>query len=228
VIARLAVLLPIAPLLALASIARGEGSAPVPPVASEATGTSSIAAIPEAGAGYRVEPRAFRKKQSLLVRGAFTYLSRGDFWASPGVGLDLAYYPDEALGVDLVSATLFFSELTSSAATLRRETGLLPDSQKPIARLTTGGRVTLAYGKLFVEALDTVIHMDANLALHGGVLITDKAPNLGGDVDLALQAAAFSHLIVWIQAGWFLSYERRTTSALASGLLTAIGVGVLL
>jgi hypothetical protein len=196
------------------------------PMPWETTGTSSVADVPDAGTGYRVERRAFQKKQHLVFRSGFSYLARGDFYANPGIGVDVAYYPEEALGIDIFSGTFFFSSLTSAAAEVRRDTGLLPDSQKPIARITTGARLAFAYGKLFMEAFDTVIHLDASFALHVGALVTDQAPNLGGDLGLALQIAAYSRFIVWTEGAYFLSYERRTTSSFASGLLVTIGVGL--
>jgi hypothetical protein len=198
-----------------------------PPVPWEITGTSSIADVPESRAGYRIERRVFEKKSHVLVRTGFSYLSRGDFYTSPGIGLDATYYPAEIIGLDLFSGTVFFSQLTDSAQELRRTTGLLPDSQKPIVRLSGGARIAFAYGKLFVEALDTVVHIDANVALHLGALVTDKGPNFGGDVGLSLQAVGYGRFILWLEGSWFVSYEKRTSSSIASGPLTTIGVGVL-
>jgi hypothetical protein len=182
--------------------------------------------VPETRAGYRIERRAFEKKNHFALRTGFAYLSRGDFYTSPGIGLDAAFYPAEVVGLEL-SNTLFFSQLTDSATELRRTTGLLPDSQKPIARITVGPRMAFAYGKIFVEALDTVVHMDASLSFHLGALVTDKGPNFGGDVGVSFQAAAFKRLIVWLEGSWFVSYEKRSNSSIASGPLTTIGIGVL-
>lgn len=199
-----------------------------PPVPWELTGTSSIAAVPEPSPTHRVERRAFVKSDRLSLRTGFAYLSRSDFYENPGVSLAGTWYVDEMLGVDVVSATFFLSTLSDSAAALRRTTGLLPDSQKPIARLTTGGRLAFAYGKLLIEPLDMVVHMDASAMVHVGLLFTDTAPNVGGDLGLELQAAIVNRGLVFVQGSWLASYERRSTTRFASGLLVGVGVGLIL
>jgi hypothetical protein len=192
------------------------------------TGTSSIADPPVPELGHLVEHRAFEKEGRFSARAGVSWLARSDLRSNPGLSLDLGWYAKESLSVEFLSATAFFSELDSTAAALRRSTGLLPDSQKPIARLTTGGRFSFAYGKLLIEDADTVVHLDASAAAHFGVLLTDVAPNACSDLDLAFHVGLGPRLVFWLQGGWFLSYERRTTSEFSSGFLASAGLGLLL
>lgn len=197
-----------------------------PPVAWEVTGTST-APIAGDDPTARLELRLFQKQGRFIVRTGFTYLARADFYTNPGVTLDVAWYPWEFLDFEL-SGSFFFSQLTGTAEALRKTTGLLPDAQRPIGTAMGGARYAFAYGKLLIESLDTVVHADAGLSLHLGVLITDEAVNFGGDLSLGFQVVAFDRLLVWLEAGWLASYERRSTSRFASGLEASIGVGLLL
>lgn len=216
--------LPLA-LAALLVLPRASLAVPVEPWS--VTGTSTVGAVPVPPVDHTVEERLFRKDGRVITRVGFSYLSRGDFYRSPGLALEATWHPSETFGVDVVS-TVFLSELTATAAELRRTTGLLPDSQKPVLRLATGGRWSFAYGKVLVEALDRVVHFDASAALHAGVLFTNETVNPGADLGLALQARAHERVLVWIEASWFLSYEARTTSSLASGPLATLGIGLVL
>ena len=196
-----------------------------PPVAWEITGTSSTA-LPVLTPSHRVERRLFQKADHIVVRTGFSYLSRGDFYSNPGLTAEATWYPTEAFGVDLLSATAFFSTLNSTALALRTERGLLPDSQRPLLRLGTGARFAFAYGKLLLEQLDTVVHLDASVNGHLGMLLTDRAPNAMGDVGLTLQAQAFERLLVWVEASWLLSYEARSSTSFASGPMATVGLGL--
>lgn len=206
--------------VALPSAPRAE-PAPVP---WTLTGTQAEAAPPPAPT-HTVERRRFTKEGRVLVRSGFSYLSRGDFYTNPGLTLEGAWYPLEYLGVDIVSATLFFSSLGQTATRLREETGLLPDAQRPRARITTGARFSFAYGKLLVERLGTVLHFDASVSLHAGAMVTDETTNFVADAGLQVQVLAFSHLLVWVDGTWMVGNEARANSSVASGLMGTAGVG---
>lgn len=207
-------------LLMLPALARAEE------IPWDVTGTSSTT-VPSSESPGRVEARLFSKADHLIVRAGFSYLSRSDFYVNPGVSLDVAWYPWEFLAFEL-SGTGFFSQLSSTADALRKSTGLLPDSQKPLARAMGGARFAFAYGKLLIEELETVVHIDASVAAHVGVLVTDDAPNFGGDVGLGVQVRAFERILVWVEGTVLVTYERRTTSSVASGPQGTIGLGLLL
>jgi hypothetical protein len=206
----------------------GDAFAEPAPVPWALTGTSSVAEPPVPELGHLVEHRAFEKAGRFSARAGVSWLSRNDLRSNPGLSLDLGWYASESLSVEFLSATAFFSELDSTAEALRRSTGLLPDSQKPLARLTTGGRFSFAYGKLLIEDADAVVHLDASGAAHLGVLVTDVAPNASADLDLAFQVGLGARLLFWIEGGWLISYERRTTTSFSSGFLASAGFGVLL
>lgn len=197
-----------------------------PPVPWEITGTSTVHVGQQTTATHRVEHRIFQKNRSFILRAGFSYLSRGDFYTNPGIGADLSWYPTESVGIDLISATFFISDLNTTAAALRESTGLLPDSQKPVVRIMTGVRHAFAYGKAVIEALDIVVHLDASLVAHLGILVTDEAVNPGGDLGLGFQAVAYRRFLVWLEGGWFMSYENRTATKFASGPMATVGVGL--
>ncbi|MEQ8274326.1 MAG: hypothetical protein RMA76_44505 [Deltaproteobacteria bacterium] len=203
-------------------------SAAPPPVPWEVTGTSSTAAVSvEPDTAHRVERRFFEKQDHFLVKTGFSYLSRGDFYSNPGVSIDLSWYPLEFFAIDFVSSTIFFSQLNNTATELRETFGLLPDSQKPYARVTAGGRFAFAYGKVLIEELGEVVHLDASVGLHLGVLATDRAVNLGGDTGLTFQAAVFERFVVWFDFSWFLSFEERSDEGtVASGPMGTVGLGL--
>jgi hypothetical protein len=143
------------------------------------------------------------------------------------VSLDVTFHPFETLGLDLISATGFFSKLGSTAAALRTTTGLLPDSQRPYARVASGARYAFAYGKLLVESIDLVVHMDASLSAHLGVFVTDRAANPGGDLGLTLQALVGARTLIFLDARFWVGYEDRETTALAGGPMATVGAGYL-
>lgn len=212
-------------LLSVASFGAPARAQLPPPVPWELTGTST-SPLPEVGVTHRLERRRFEKRGRFITRAGLSYLSRGDFYSNPGVSAEVAWYPEENIGLDLVSTTIYFSTLNSTAEALRKSTGLLPDSQKPVARITTGARLAFAYGKLLIEALDTVIHFDASLDAHLGVLITSETANAGGDLGLSFQVVTWDRLLVWMSVSYFASYEKRTSSNLAGGPQGSLGAGV--
>ena len=219
--------LPLALGLLAAVPAEAWAEGPPPPVPWEITGTST-APVAEPAVAYRVERRFFEKTERFVVKSGFSYLSRGDFYENPGISLDFSWYPLEFVAIDFVSATMFFSQLGSTATSLRETFGILPDSQKPLARITAGGRFAFAYGKVLIEEVGAVVHLDASIGLHLGALVTEDAVNFGGDIGLAFQAAVFSRFLVWLDVSWFGSHEARTSSSFSSGPIGTIGVGLVL
>ncbi|MCB9646056.1 MAG: hypothetical protein H6730_05570 [Deltaproteobacteria bacterium] len=211
----------------LVVLAAGRAEAEAPPPAPEVpwalTGTASQP-LSDPAPDHRVEHRRFVKQGRGVVRAGFSYLSRGDLYTNPGVALEGTWYPFEWLGVDL-AGTVFFSRLGSTAANLRTQTGLLPDAQRLRGRAAVGGRFAFAYGKLLVEALDTVVHMDANLHLHLGVMITERTANFAGDAGLSVQVMAYERALVWADASWVMGYEDRKEGDFMGGLMGTLGVG---
>ncbi|MBI4817070.1 MAG: hypothetical protein HY791_12480 [Deltaproteobacteria bacterium] len=176
----------------------------------------------------RVENRAFSKQDRVLPRVGLAYWTRGDLRENPGIRIDASWYPSERFGLDLISATLFFSTLDASADDLRRIYGALPDSQRPIARVTAGPRFAFAYGKLLIEGLDVVVHMDASLALHLGAISTDVTTNFAFDLELAFQALFADRFVGFVSISAIGSYEARTRSSFDAGPMISGGLGIVL
>jgi len=190
--------------------------------------SSTVTPMLEDGAPIaRVENRRFTKDDRVLTRVGFAWWSRDDLRVNPGIAIEGTWYLTEQLGLDLVSATVYFSTLSASADALRRQTGLLPDSQRPLVRAMAGARWSFAYGKVLLESLGVIVHLDVAARAHVGLVITEKAPNPGGDLGLAVQARAGDLVSIWIDGGWLATYESRQSASFASGLSLAVGVGLL-
>jgi hypothetical protein len=173
----------------------------------------------------RVEARRFVHEDHLFFRAGFAWWSRDDLRVNPGLTLEGTWYLSETIGLD-ASATVFFSQLASAADALRRQTGLLPDSEKPLVRAMIGARWGFAYGKWLIEDLGVVLHADAAARAHVGLVITDAAVNPGGDLGVTLQLRVGERGLVWLDGGWLASYEDREATSLASGLLVSAGLGL--
>lgn len=194
-----------------------------------AAATDTATAAPSLSDGTplaRVEARRFPHDGRVFVRTGFAWWSRDDLRTNPGLTAEGTWYVTETIGLDLLSTTVYFSQLAESAAVLRRQTGLLPDSQKPLVRAMTGLRWGFAYGKILLEDAGVVLHLDASLRAHAGVVITDGAVNPGGDLGLAVQVRVHDRVLVWLDGSWLATYEERKASALASGLQLGTGVGL--
>jgi hypothetical protein len=177
---------------------------------------------PAALAQVRVEPRLLVKDGRFFVAGGATWLSRNDYYSSPGLTLSAVYYPGENDGVEMRMAW-FASSLSSSAQEVATATGLKPDAQKPVALLLGGWRHSLAYGKVAVGS--GVVHFDVQSGLYAGTLITDAAatPALSASVGVLarLGARGFAQLDLALLA----SRERRSTAVLAVGALPLLTFG---
>ncbi|MBI2373273.1 MAG: hypothetical protein HYV07_04675 [Deltaproteobacteria bacterium] len=186
------------------------------------TGTATVT---DGSTIARVQARAFEKEGRLIARVGASNWSRGDLRRNPGAELELSWYATEQLGVDLLSASFYFSSLDAAAEDLRKTYGALPDSQRPLVRAAAGPRVAFAYGKMLVESLESIVHFDASVALHLGVLVTDRTANFEADVELALQVLLFDGLVTAIEVGLAGSYEARERSRLDLGPTFALSAG---
>lgn len=201
--------------------------AAVPGLAAAQTTTSTAAEErPDGTPLARVEARRFPHDGRVFVRAGFAWWSRDDLRTNPGITAEATWYLGESFGVDLLSVTTYFSQLAASAEALRRETGLLPDSQKPLVRIMTGARWGFAYGKILLEDAGVVLHLDASVRAHLGVVVTDSAPNPGGDLGLTLQLRIHDRALVWMDGAWLATYESRVGTSFASGLQLGTGVGL--
>lgn len=119
-----------------------------------------------------IQNRFASNRNTLGLHAFVTSQFRGDFYHQIGLGGSVAYYPLEALGLE-VTGTGFFSWLNDTAHQLTRETGWIPDTRRRNGHLLLGGRLSFGYGKLQVaEAF--VVHFDPQLVVQLGVTFADE------------------------------------------------------
>jgi hypothetical protein len=167
----------------------------------------------------RVEPRALVKERQIFVGAGGVWLERGDLYVSPGMSLSATWYPSERDGIE-VRAIWFFSRLNSAAQELRDSTGLLPETQRPVALVQGGWRRSLSYGKLAFAG--SIVHFDLQAGAHAGFLPTDRAltPALSGFGGVVARAG--DRMFVQIDLNVIGSLESRAGSSVVIGVLPAV------
>jgi hypothetical protein len=225
---------------AVAVAAAATPPTPVPAAAPPATpppsAPSAIAATQrQAGAlrdpaprpptDVRVQSRfAVKAKATQLFAGA-EYLSRGDFYNSPGARVGATYYPVESFGLELL-VSHYWSSLNAEAERVKKTSGLIPDSHAPSWLLMAGGRYSIGYGKLLISGLGGAIHFEPQAFLHAGMHAHDGdvGPSADGGLGLLmfLTPKAFARIDAAIV---FEREERSGTSVSVWGTLPSISVG---
>jgi hypothetical protein len=205
-----------------------EMPAPAPPRLAPSSGAppSSIhEAAPRPEAAIRVQPRFAVKAKLTEIYGGFEYLSRGDFYNSPGLRVGGVYYLFEPLGLE-VQLAHDWSSLDATAERAKAQYGLLPDSHPPGLRAMVGARYSIGYGKLMVGGLGGVIHFEPQAFLHAG--IHDNAGEVGPSSDAGLGFLVFltSKLFVRVDAAVTLDFESRSGTTIGVwGALPALSAG---
>jgi hypothetical protein len=180
---------------------------------------------PRPEAAVRVQQRFALKAKQAQIYGGFEYLSRGDFYNSPGVRLGVTYYVLEPLGLEAQLAH-DWSSLDSTAEQVRTDTGLLPDSHPPGWRAMVGARYSIGYGKLMVGGLGGVVHFEPQAFLHGG--IHDNGGEIGPSSDAGLGFLVFltPRFFARVDAAVTLDFESRSGTTIGVwGALPSLGVG---
>ena len=180
---------------------------------------------PRPEAAVRVQQRFAVKAKQVQVYGAFEYLSRGDFYNSPGLRVGATYYVLEPLGLD-VQLAHDWSSLDATAQQVRADTGRLPDSHPPGWRALVGARYSIGYGKLMVGGLGGVVHFEPQAFLHGG--IHDNGGEIGPSTDAGLSFLVFltARFFARIDAAVTLDFESRSGTTIGVwGALPSLGVG---
>jgi hypothetical protein len=198
---------------ALASAAPGAGAPVV--VAPPAPPRSLIhEAAPRPEAAIRVQQRFAAKAKLVEVAGGFEYLSRGDFYNSPGARISAAYYPIEPLGIE-ARISHYWSGLDATAQEVISTNGTLPDSHAPGWVGMVGARYSIGYGKLLVGGLGGVIHFEPQAFVHGGVHA--NAGDVGPSADFGLGFLVFLMPRLFVRADvpvtldWEYRYSRTVT-----------------
>jgi hypothetical protein len=197
------------------------GSAPVP--AAPAGTIHEPAPRPEAA--VRVQQRFALKAKQVQIYGAFEYLSRGDFYNSPGLRIGATYYVREPLGIEAQLA-YDWSSLNSTAERVESMTGFVPDSHPPGLRAVVGARYSIGYGKLMVGGLGGVVHFEPQAFVHGG--IHDNGGEIGPSTDAGLGFLVFltPRLFARLDAAVTLDFESRSGTTIGVwGAVPSLGVG---
>jgi outer membrane beta-barrel protein len=152
-------------------------------------GGAAAAALPEPAprpaAAVRVQPRFATKAKHVQLFGGVEYLSRGDFFNSPGARMGGTYYPIESLGVEL-SVSHFWSSLNAEAERIRTTLGAIPDSHAPGWLMMAGARYSIGYGKLMLGGLGNAIHFEPQAFVHAGMHAHDGDVGPSADGGLGL------------------------------------------
>ena len=173
----------------------------------------------------RVQSRFAVKAKTTQLFGAAEYLSRGDFYNSPGARVGGAYYPVEALGVELQIAH-YWSSLNAEGERIKRMFGFLPDSHAPAWMFLLGGRYSIGYGKLMLGGLGGAIHFEPQAFVHAGMHVHDGDVGPSADAGLGLLVFLTPKLFARIDAA--IVYEREDRSAgpvNVWGTVPSLGVG---
>jgi hypothetical protein len=170
---------------------------------------------------------AFKAKLTEISAG-FEYLSRGDFYNSPGVRVGAAYYPIEPLGLE-ARISHYWSSLDATAQEVVSTTGTLPDSHPPGWVGMVGARYSIGYGKLIVGGLGGIVHFEPQAFIHAG--IHDNGGEIGPSADFGLGFLVFlmPRLFVRADVPVTLDWEKRyTREVTVFGTAPALCVGGML
>ena len=173
----------------------------------------------------RVQSRFAVKAKSAQLFGAAEYLSRGDFYNSPGARVGGAYYPVESIGLELQIAH-YWSSLNAEGERIKKVFGLLPDSHAPAWMFLLGGRYSIGYGKLMLGGLGGAIHFEPQAFIHAGMHAHDGDVGPSADAGLGLLVFLTPKLFARIDAA--IVYEREDRSAgpvNVWGTVPSLGVG---
>jgi hypothetical protein len=171
-------------------------------------------AAPRPEAAIRIQQRFAAKAKLVELAGGFEYLSRGDFYNSPGARISGAYYPIEPLGIE-VRLSHYWSSLDATAQEVISTNGTLPDSHAPGWVGMLGARYSIGYGKLVVGGLGGVIHFEPQAFVHAG--IHDNAGDVGPSADFGLGFLVFLMPRLFVRADvpvtldWEYRYSRTVT-----------------
>ena len=170
----------------------------------------------------RVEPRLFVKDHHYFLSGGLTWLERGDYYNSPGAVFSGAYYLRENDAVE-IRAALFASWLGSSGSQVVDNTGLVPDSHKPLSLIAAGWRHTVTYGKVALGS--SVLHFDVQGGGDLGTLLTDRAMTPAACGFFGVVVRLRDHLYGQLDLTVVGSLERRSSSVFAVGFLPVLTLG---
>jgi hypothetical protein len=212
------------------------------PEPAAAAGAAGVAAAPQPAAppglihepaprpqaAIRVQPRFAVKVHLVQVFAGAEYLSRGDFYNSPGLRVGAAYYLLEPLAVE-VQASHYWSSLDATAEQVKVSLGALPDSHPPGWLLLAGARYSIGYGKVMVGGLGGVIHFEPQAFAHAGVHDNDGDVGPSADAGLGFLVFLTPRLFTRVDAAIVFDRESRSGQTVSVwGTLPALSLGGML
>jgi len=193
-------------------------------IAAAPTGTLREPA-PRPVTDVRVQSRFATKAKTGQLFAAAEYLSRADYYNSPGARIGGAYYPYESFGLELLISH-DWSSLNDSAERVKAELGYLPDSHAPAWRFLAGGRYSIGYGKLMIGGLGGAIHFEPQAFVHAGLHAYDGDVGPSSDFGLGLLVFLTPRMFTRIDAAIVYERENRSGTAVSVwGTLPSIAVG---
>ena len=221
-----------------AGVTPAPAAAPAAPVVTPLAPTAAAATAPLAATrgliadpaprpvtAVRVQSRYAVKAKQFQISGAFAYLSRGDFYISPGARIGGAYYLLEQLGFEL-QVSHFWSSLNDEAERIRRTLGALPDSHAPGWLMLAGARYSFGYGKVMVGGVGGVLHFEPQVFARGGLHVHDGDTGPSADAGLGLLVFMTPKLFARIDTSLVFEREERSGNPVSVwGIMPAIGVG---
>lgn len=183
---------------------------------------------PRPQAAIRVQPRFAVKVHLVQVFAGAEYLSRGDFYNSPGLRLGAAYYVLEPLALE-GQVSHYWSSLDATAEQVKEMLGAIPDSHPPGWLMLAGARYSIGYGKVMVGGLGGVIHFEPQAFAHVGV--HDYSGDVGPSADAGLGFLVFltPRLFTRLDAALVLDRESRSGQTVPVwGTLPALSLGGML
>jgi hypothetical protein len=202
---------------ALPAAAASPGTRPAVPRAVDAappTGALREPA-PRPVTDVRVQSRFATKAKKGQLFGGPAYLSRGDYYNSPGARVGGTYYPLESIGLEL-QISHYWSSLNAAAERVKRDAGYIPDSHAPAWMFLAGARYSLGYGKLMVGGLGSAIHFEPQAFIHAGLHAYDGDVGPSSDLGVGLLVFLMPKMFIRIDAA--IVYEREDRSGAPVGV----------
>lgn len=176
------------------------------------------------GTPVRVENRILVKEGRFFATGGFSYLFRGDYYLSPAISGTGSYFLNEGHGLE-AKLDVFVSFLAPGAAEVFNATGLIPDSHRPVARLSAGYRNAIAYGK--VMAFNAfLLHFDLHAFAHMGFLFTDRGVAPALDLGPGFLVKVSPTLYLQFDLPVSVSFEARQSGLVTVGVIPSITLGI--
>lgn len=208
-----------------------EEAAPAPASpAAAAPASPAAAAVADLRPEVRIQRRFVEKRRRFAAYAGFTWLSRGDFYRSPGFDLALTYYAAERLGIDLRGGVLFSSP-TDELLDVVHRTGYVPDSRPSRATVLIGARYSIGYAKIQVGSR-LVVHFEPQLFLYGGMHVAqggfaDTAVGPMGELGIGFLVFATPRIQARLDAALSIDGQQRSSYVVSLGSHPVLAVGVL-